>query len=80
MSSPDFSGLKARIDAVERQVEGIERMMGSVLIFLYMHDVISDDEFGRTLQRYRGKVPPDEPRRVQGNPVQSEEPGPHSAL
>jgi hypothetical protein len=80
VSRPDFSILKARIDAVERQVDGIERMLGSLLIFLYLHEVISDDEFGRALQRYQGKEPSGEPRRVQGDPVQSEESGPHPAL
>ena len=51
----DFSILKARIDALERQVEAHERVVGTLLIFLFMHEMIGEDEFGRAIARYQGK-------------------------
>ena len=52
--------LSDRIDALEHQVEAHERVVGTLLIFLFMHEMIGEDEFGRAIARYQGKEKPDE--------------------
>jgi len=45
VASPDFSILKARIDALERQIEGLEHTVGTLLIFLAAHEIIGPEDF-----------------------------------